>query len=79
MNRFLFCLALLVTSHLIGCGTVSNTNYPSALTAPDGNPILFDDVSRIITDEDLSEDEKRDALRELGIEDERLIDALLEA
>ena len=64
---------------LCGCGVPARTDFPNALTGPDGEVILFDDVSSILNDLDLSDDEKRDALRVLGLEDERLIDALIEA
>jgi hypothetical protein len=64
---------------LCGCGSPPQTDFPNALTGPDGEVILFDDVSSIINDADLSDDEKRDALRALGLEDEKLIDALIEA
>jgi len=62
-----------------GCGSAPQTDFPAALRGPDGEVILFDDVSAILGNDDLTEDEKRNALRELGLEDERLIDALLEA
>ena len=72
-------LSNLVALVLSGCGTASQTDFPNALRNSDGEVILFDDVSAILSDTDLSDDEKRSALRALGLEDERLIDALLEA
>lgn len=72
-------LPTIVTLALCGCGAGSRTDFPNALTGPDGEVILFDDVRTILNDTDLSVDEKREALRTLGLEDERLIEALLEA
>lgn len=74
----ILCLALSIIAPP-GCGVTAKTEFPNALTGPDGQPILFDDVSDILTDTELSDDEKREALRELGIEDENLIDALIDA
>jgi len=42
-----------------------------------GETIVAEDVNAIVADPNLSDDEKRAALRDLGIEDEKLIDALL--
>ena len=70
---------LLLSVALCGCGAGSRTDFPHALTGPDGEVILLDDVSDILSDPALSDDEKREALRTLGLEDERLIDALIEA
>jgi hypothetical protein len=67
------------TFALGGCGIPAQTDFPNALTGPDGEAILFDDVSEILSDPDLTDDEKRDALRLLGLEDEKLIDALIAA
>ena len=64
---------------LAGCGAAPRTDFPNALTNQDGQVILFDDVGEILSNPELSDDQKRQALRDLGLEDERLIDALLEA
>ncbi len=66
---------LLVAS--AGCGGNDVTTFPNQLLDPLGNPILLDDVEAIVNDDSLSDDEKRDKLRDLGIEDEDLIEALL--
>ena len=68
----------LATFAFCGCGVPARIDFPNALTGPNGEAILFDDVSNILSDPDLSDDEKRDALRVLGLEDEKLIDALVE-
>jgi len=59
-----------------GCG-LPPSSYPHALTNEQGQPILLDDVTDVLDDDSLSDGEKRDALRDLGIEDEKLIDALV--
>ncbi len=53
------------------------TTFPNQLRDPLGNAILLDDIEEIVADDDLTSDGKREQLRELGIEDEELIDALL--
>lgn len=70
--------ALFLLATIAGCGVPTTTFYPNALTDEQGNPILLEDVEEIVNDDELTESEKRDALRDLGIEDEKLIDALLE-
>jgi len=62
---------------LAGCGSGAPTTFPHQLVGANGQPIVLDDVESIVNDTSLSEDEKREQLRELGIEDEELIDALL--
>jgi len=59
-----------------GCGT-QRTSFPNQLHAADGTPIRFEDLQAIVTDNQLTDDEKRQQMRDLGIEDEQLIDALL--
>ena len=72
-------LLALATIALCGCTVPAQTDFPNAITGPNGEVILFDDVRAILSDPDLSDDEKRDALRTLGLEDEQLIDALIAA
>ena len=62
---------------LAGCGSLAPTMFPNQLVGADGRPIVLDDVETIVNDTGLSDDQKREQLRELGIEDEELIDALL--
>jgi hypothetical protein len=50
---------------------------PAALTDPDGVFIREPAISRILDDPDLTEDQQRQALRDLGITDESLIDFLI--
>ncbi len=67
---------VIAAAGLAGCGSVA-TRFPQQLVNSDGQPILLDDVRDIVEDDGLSDDEKRGQIRDLGIEDEELIDALL--
>ena len=58
---------------ILGC----SSGFESALRDADGNSIRLDDILRIVTNEDFSEDQKRDSLEALGITDENLIEFLL--
>jgi len=70
-------LALLVPPCLpFGC-TSGFIDYPNRLVGADGQSFTLDDLEAIAADTELSEAEKREAFRALGIEDEMLIDALL--
>ena len=60
-----------------GCGTTVSTDFPNRLIGADGQTIVLEDVEVIVEDGGLSDDEKRAQLRDLGIEDEVLIEALL--
>lgn len=62
---------------LAGCGSGATTTFPRQLVDTDGQPIVLEDVETIVNGTDLTDDEKREQLRELGIEDEELIEALL--
>jgi len=59
-----------------GCqsGTVE---YANRLIGADGQLFTVEDLEAIAHDNTLSEEEKRQAFRDLGIEDEELIQALL--
>ena len=74
---FILLFALLLAS--AGCEvlTYERTDFPEAYIGADGQEIVLDKVSEIVSDAGLDEDEKRQELRDLGIEDEDLIDALL--
>ncbi len=58
-------------------GGLCQPPYPYLLKGADGQPIEMTQVTDITTNTELSDDEKREALRELGIEDELLIDLLI--
>ena len=62
----------------LDCGSlVKQPGFPTSVLGSDGQAIILDDLQAIANDASLSDDEKRDQLRALGIEDEELIDALL--
>jgi CO/xanthine dehydrogenase FAD-binding subunit len=63
--------AVLTTA--IGCQPA----YRNALIGADGTPIRLEAVQAILGNGQLTEDEKRQALRDIGITDEALIDVLL--
>lgn len=64
----MFCLA----------GPGCQTQVPDALIGANG-PIYLSDITAILNDSDLTDDaERRQALRDLGITDESLIQVLIE-
>ena len=75
LMRWTICAVLFATMAASCRSTV--TTFPNQLRDADGNTILLDDVEAIVGDDDLTESEKREELRGLGIEDEELIDVLL--
>lgn len=62
---------------LAGCGAELVTPYPDALVGAEGQAIVLEDVEAVTSNPNLTDDQKRERLRDLGIEDEKLIDALL--
>lgn len=64
---------------LTGCGilTYQRTEFPDQLVGANGEDILLDDLNDILNDPNLDAEGKRQALRDLGIEDEDLLDAIL--
>jgi|GEM_PF-1209397 len=56
-----------------GCPPTENV-----VTDPSGQSIRLTSIDRIVTNPDLSEEQKRQGLRDLGITDEELIDFLLQ-
>lgn len=79
MRNYSSNLCIILLALVCGCGATVQSNFPNALTDPEGQPILFDDVNTILSNTGLTDDEKKDALRDLGIEDEDLIQALVDA
>jgi len=61
---------------MIGCGNTPQV-YPTQLLRADGSPIYVEDLQAIVDDNTLTDDEKAQRIRELGIEDEELIRAIL--
>lgn len=76
-RRLLAHLLLAASAAISGCGFTVPTTYSHSVIGADGQPIVFEDINEIINDLDLSDDQKRQALRDLGLQDETLIDALL--
>lgn len=60
------------------CGTSITADFANQIIGADGQPLVLDDLTLIANDASLSVEEKRQAFRDLGIEDEKLIDALLD-
>lgn len=60
-----------------GCGAMPASTFPNQLVGAQGQRFTVEDLESIANDPDLDTDGKREAFRALGIEDERLIDALL--
>ena len=65
------------TAAPLGCGSVAVTTFPNQIVAADGQPLALETIEEIVRDDDLEDEQKRSALRDLGLKDERLIDALL--
>jgi len=78
MNKIAVTTLALAALTLAGCGNSVTTDFPNRLIGADGQRFVLDDLRQIANDESLSDDEKADAFRELGIEDEKLIEALLD-
>ncbi len=74
MRQWLACSVLA----LAGCGGLVPSDYPHRVVDADGETIFLEDIQAIVDDGSLSDDEKRAQLRELGLEDEEIIVALLE-
>ena len=70
--------AMLLSIAAGGCGTLSETEFANRLVGAEGQLILLDELQEIADDSELSDDEKRELFRELGIQDEKLIEALLD-
>ncbi len=79
-TRRITIAALLMTMTLgTGCGLLSfrNPAFDNAETGDDGQTFTLDDLEAIADNPDLTDEEKRDAFADLGVEDQDLIDALL--
>lgn len=71
-------MAALALAAVCGCGvvTLERENFPAAAIGAEGERFFYDDIQAIQDDATLSAEAKREALRDLGIEDEDLLDAL---
>lgn len=77
MNRVAGKLVAVVAVALGGCGGIMATDYPERLIGAEGQEFFLEELAGIADNENLTDDEKREQFRELGIRDEELIDALL--
>jgi len=76
--RYLYGTCWLLAALGAGCGTVPASTFSNSVVGTNGQVILFDDLKEIAADPNLPDDEARkQAFRDLGIEDEKLIEALL--
>ena len=72
--RWLGLAALLAWLGMAACAAP----YDDALVAENGDQIRLVSIERIVSDPDLTEEQKREALEGLGITDEDLIDLLID-
>ena len=79
LARALFILVFTLLFASAGCEvlTYERTDFPEAFAGANGQAIFWDAILEKLTDGTLNEDDKRDALRDLGIEDEDVLDALI--
>jgi len=76
--RLLVAASLLLAATFgTGCGSAVPTIYAHRVVGAEGQAIDLDEVRKIVTDPGLNDVERRQALRDLGFEDEILIEALL--
>jgi hypothetical protein len=81
LHRVLGSLGVTVlVAFMGGCGalTAERTVFPDSVVGADGSTITRSEVEAILGDDGLSDDEKADALRDLGIEDEELLAILVD-
>ena len=64
---------------MAGCGVLATqrSSFPNQAATSMGRQIFVEDIEEIVDNTQLTADEQREALRELGIEDEDLIESLL--
>jgi hypothetical protein len=76
LARVIIAVALVVVS---GCGVLaaSKSDFANQAETGEGRKLFVEDIEAIVLDDLLDQDQQRQALRDLGIEDEDLIDALL--
>ncbi len=66
-------LLLVPAAGLAGC----QPHYQNLLVDSEGNPIRLDAINSIVDDDNLDDAEKRQALQDIGISDETLIEVLI--
>ena len=77
--RAALLIAPVAAAFSTGCGvlTVERPTFPDQVRGTDGEALFIDDLLDILSDDDLSDAEKADALRALGFENEEVIDAIV--
>lgn len=60
-----------------GCGSNPSNGFPNGIVDANGQAIVLDDIEAIVDNPNLPDDEKRKQLRDLGLEDEVVIEAFL--
>ncbi len=70
------CVSLTVQA---GCGVLADrqTEFANQAETSDGRDLFVEDIEEIVNNDQLTSEEQAEALRELGIEDEDLVAALL--
>ena len=73
------CTACLACALIAGCGVSVGASIPSEHreSGQEGQLLVLDDLEAIANDSGLTDDQKRARLRDLGLRDEDVIDALL--
>ena len=77
MRRISAVVIAAVAFACASCGNSISTEFPNRVVGADGQHPVLEDVEAIVRNPDLAEDQKRSQLRDLGLEDEELIEALL--
>jgi len=75
--HFGFAAAVTLCVAVVGGCQSGVTGSANRLVGADGQRFTVQDLQSIANDPDLTDDGKRQAFRDLGIQDEKLIDALL--
>lgn len=60
-----------------GCEALNPATFPNQVIGADGVALSLEDIEAIVQDSTLSDEQRRAGLRELGLQDEALIEALL--
>lgn len=76
IRQSVFGLIVCGAAALLGCGNDFRV-YPTQVMGSDGSPIYVEELLEIAEDASLTEEEQAQRLRDLGIEDEELIRAIL--
>ena len=80
VRTLLQSLGLILTMAVGGCGfiEIERTLFPNQAADPEGRPLFIEDLQEITADTSRSPEMTAEELRNLGIESEELIDAIVE-